>query len=96
MYLERYKCAIITHFLSCNAAVLNTALKYCVSNALIFGRFVSRLFVYNYNYYHVYNFEFVYKNKYIFLSSDHIWNNRNLDSHISQTHWDISFELLGI
>ena len=38
-------------FFSCNAAVLNTALKYCVSNALIFGRFVSRLFVYNY--YHV-------------------------------------------
>ena len=32
----------------------------------------------------------------IFLSNDHIWNNQNLDKHISQTHSDISFKLWGL
>ena len=41
------------------------------------------------------NFDFVYENNNIFLSNDHIWNNRNLDSQISQTHADISFKLSG-
>ena len=46
-------------------------------------------------YCHIYNVVFVYENNNIFLSNDHILNNRNLDSHISQTHSDISFKLSG-
>ena len=40
---------------------------------------------------HIYTFEFAYENINIFLSNDHIWNYRNLNSHtcISKTHLDI-------
>ena len=39
-----------------------------------------------------YNFGFVYENINIFLSNDHIWNYRNLNSHISQTQLDILYK----
>ena len=45
-------------------------------------------------YYHIEKIEFVYENNNIFLSNDHIWNNRNLDSHISQTHSVSGFYIL--
>ena len=43
----------------------------------------------------IYNILFVYANIDIFLSNDHIWNYRKLNSHISQTHIDISFTFSG-
>ena len=45
---------------------------------------------------HIYNFEFVYENINIFLTNDHIWNYRNLNSHISQTQLDILFRFSGL
>ena len=47
-------------------------------------------------YCHIYNFGFIYENNNIFLSNYHIWNYRNLNSHISQTHWDILLKLSGV
>ena len=44
---------------------------------------------------HIYNFEFVYENINSFLSNDRIWNYQNLNSHISQTHFDILFKFSG-
>ena len=44
---------------------------------------------------HIYTFEFAYENIHIFLSNDHIWNDRNLNSHISQTLLDILFKFSG-
>ena len=38
---------------------------------------------------------FVYENIDIILSNDHIWNYRNLNSHISQTHIAILFNFSG-
>ena len=43
----------------------------------------------------MYNFVFVYENINIFLSNDHIWNYRNLNGHISQTHIDVLFNFSG-
>ena len=45
---------------------------------------------------HIYIFEIVYENIDIVLSHDHIWNYRNLNSHISQTHLDILFKFSGL
>ena len=89
MYLEMYKCAIITYF----------TLQCCCINYCIKVLFLKRMFSYladlclDCMYCHSYNFGFVYENNNIFLSNDHIWNNRHLDSHISQIHSDISFKL---
>ena len=95
MYLERYKCAIITYFiLQCYC------IKYCIK-VLFLKRMLSYLAdlcldcVSITMYCLIYNFWFVYENNNIFLSNDHIWYNRNLDSHISRTHSDISFKLSG-
>ena len=95
MYLERYKWAIITYFiLQC------CCIKYC-TKVLFLKRMLSYLADLWLNcmsitmYCHIYNFGFVNENNNIFLSNDHIWNNRNLDSHIIQTHSDISFKLSG-
>ena len=38
---------------------------------------------------------FGYENINIFLSNDHVWNYRNLNSHISQTHIDVLFNFSG-
>ena len=46
--------------------------------------------------YHIYNFEFVYESMNFFLPNDHIWNYRNLNSHISQTHQDILIQIFRI
>ena len=40
----------------------------------------------------IYTFEFAYENSNIFLSNDHIWNYRNLNSYISQIHLDTLFK----
>ena len=40
---------------------------------------------------YIYIFEFAYENINIFVSNDHIWNYRNLNSHTSQTHLHILF-----
>ena len=95
MYLERYKCAIITYFI-----MQCCCIKYCIK-VLFLKRMLSYLadlcldYMSITIYCHIYNFGFVYENSNIFLSNDHIWNNQNLDSHISQTHSDISFKLSG-
>ena len=44
---------------------------------------------------HIYNFGFVYENINIFLSNDHIWNYRNLNSLISETQLDIVLKFSG-
>ena len=41
------------------------------------------------------NFELVYENINIFLLNEHIWNYRNLNSHISQIDLDILFKCSG-
>ena len=45
--------------------------------------------------YNIYNFGLVYENINIFLSNDHIWNYRNLNSHISEIQLDILFKFSG-
>ena len=95
MYLERYKCAITTCIiLQC------CCIKYCIK-VLFLKRMLSYLADLCLDcmsltiYCQIDNFGFVCETNNIFLSNDHIWNNRNLDSHISQTHSDISFKLSG-
>ena len=65
---------------------------------IIFNRDIwqTRVLIVNpQNYAFIFTILSVYENINIFLSNDHIWNYRNLNSHISQTHLGILFKFSG-
>ena len=89
MYLVGYKWAIFSYFI-----ILGYWIEYCIKWLFLFRLlwYLADLCLDSISItacYQIYNFDFVYENINICLSNDHIWNYRNLNSHIFQTHSDI-------